>query len=251
LFDPRHLQAFLRATAAIGRTVVSVPPFDLYLDSHDPLKYLNYAIPEDDAAPDAAAIETLRDVFRTRDRLPRLEWIEEAAPRVAGVLAVHGMLEELRTPLMACRPDDLAETGVDLDDLAVMRVGDDDVHECVNVQRVAFGQPPLTTGAEPPDPRARGGGGVLARVSGAPVSAATWTPIIEGVSEIVGVATSAPWRRRGLAGAVTAAAARAAFAAGASVCVLSPGSEGAMRVYARAGFRPAATMLHWSDAPAV
>jgi predicted GNAT family acetyltransferase len=88
---------------------------------------------------------------------------------------------------------------------------------------------------------------VLARVDGEPVAAAAWTPVIDTTSEIVGVATAEAWRRRGLAGAVTAAAARAAFAAGASLCVLSPGDETAQRVYERAGFRRVATMLHWSD----
>ena len=67
------------------------------------------------------------------------------------------------------------------------------------------------------------------------------------MSEIVGVATAESWRGRGLAGTVTAAAARAAFSAGASLCILSPGGEIAQRVYARAGFRRAATMLHWSE----
>jgi hypothetical protein len=32
------------------------------------------------------------------------------------------------------------------------------------------------------------------------------------------------------------------------VCVLLPGGDEAQRVYARAGFRGTATMLHWSDA---
>jgi hypothetical protein len=46
---------------------------------------------------------------------------------------------------------------------------------------------------------------------------------------------------------VTAAASRAAFEAGASTCLLSPGDETALRVYARAGFQGVATMLHYSD----
>jgi predicted GNAT family acetyltransferase len=76
---------------------------------------------------------------------------------------------------------------------------------------------------------------------------AQWTPVIDSCSEIVGVATAEAWRRRGLAGLVTAAATRAAFEAGAETCVLSPGDETALRVYARAGFRRVATMLHYSD----
>ncbi len=64
---------------------------------------------------------------------------------------------------------------------------------------------------------------------------------------MAGVATAEPFRRRGLAGVVTAAAARAAADAGARLLVLSPGDDGAQRVYARAGFRGVATVLHWSD----
>ena len=71
--------------------------------------------------------------------------------------------------------------------------------------------------------------------------------MLDGASEVAGVATAEAFRRRGLAGLVTAAAARAAFACGARLCVLSPGTGEAQRVYARAGFRGAATMLHWSD----
>jgi len=114
-------------------------------------------------------------------------------------------------------------------------------------QRVAFGGAPVSADEEIRDPRPTGGGAVLARAGGEPVSAASWTRIVDGFTEIVGVATAERWRGRGLAGAITAAAAAAAFAAGADVCVLSPGDEVAQRVYARAGFGRVATMLHWSD----
>src|SRR6266536_1450536 len=99
-----RLQAFLRTSPAAGREVERIPPFTATFTPDDSLKYLNYAIPDDGAEPDAAAIEQLRDAFRARERLPRLEWIEEAAPRVAEALGAAGMEEELRTPLMACAP---------------------------------------------------------------------------------------------------------------------------------------------------
>lgn len=226
-----------------------MPPFTLYLDPDDELRFLNYAVPDGDVVPAGADVEALRAAFRARGRLPRLEWVEEAAPRLAPALAEAGLTEELRTPLMACAPDELREPAVDVRALVVAPVGDADLRETAHVQRVAFGQTPLAPAEAPRDPRRAGGGGVLARADGEPVAAATWTPVVDGVSEVAGVATAAPWRRRGLAGAVTAAAARAAFAAGASLCVLSPGDDAAQRVYARAGFRRVATMLHWSDPP--
>ena len=242
--DIERLQRFLRAAPVAGRDVVTVPPFTIYFDPHDSLRYLNYAIPDDGADPTPAEIDALRQAFRARERLPRLEWVEEAAPHVAAALGAAGFEEELRTPLMACGLDELREPLTDVDPLTVRGVeGASDERDATNLQRVAFGGAALADDEEP-----RGGGGrmVLARSGSTAVAAASWTAVEDGFSEVVGVATAGPWRRRGLAGVVTAAAARAAFAAGASTCILSPGDEGAMRVYARAGFRRVATMLHWS-----
>jgi GNAT superfamily N-acetyltransferase len=245
--DVRDLQAFLRTSAQAGRAVLRIAPFTVTLDEGDPLRFLNYAIPDDGAQPDADAIGALRRAFCDRDRLPRLEWVEEAAPAVAPALAEQGMVEELRTPLMTCTPDDLVDAPSAVEGTTVADVGDGDLRDTAGVQRAAFGREPLGGGEAPPDARRRGGGAVLARVNGAPAAAATWSAVLDGASEVAGVATAEPFRRRGLAGVVTAAAARAAFAAGARLCVLSPGSDEAQRVYARAGFRGAATMLHWSD----
>jgi ribosomal protein S18 acetylase RimI-like enzyme len=245
--DVLRLQAFLRATAAPGRRVLELPPFTAYLDRDDPMRFLNYAIPEDGAEPDAAAVERLRAGFREHGRLPRLEWVEEAAPAVAPVLEACGMQLELNTPLMSCRPDELVSADADVPALTVASIGDGDIRDALNLQHVAFGGEPLPDDEEPRDPRRRGGGAVIARSNGEAVAAATWTAVRDEASEIVGVATVEAWRRRGLAGAVTAAAARDAFAAGASLCVLSPGDDTAQRVYARAGFGRVATMLHYSD----
>jgi ribosomal protein S18 acetylase RimI-like enzyme len=240
-----RLQDFLRTTAAPGRELVEIPPFTAYFHPDDRLKYFNYAIPDADAAPGRDAIDALRAAFRERDRLPRLEWIEEAAPRVAAALEAAGLREEQRTPLMASTVDELVEPEPSLAGVSVIEVGPDDLRDAANIQRVAFGGKPL---AEDESPAAPSGGAVLVRVGAEPVSAAVWTRVDDGHSEIVGVATAEAWRGRGLAGLATAAATRAAFEAGATTCVLSPGDETALRVYSRAGFRRVATMLHYSDA---
>ena len=245
--DVARLQAFLRAAAAAGRTVVAAPPFLAFLDERDPLRYLNYAVPDGDVDPTLTEVDRLRRAFRERDRLPRFEWIEELAPRLAPALASSGMREELRTPLMACAPGDLRPVPSVEGDPSIARVGPGDHRDLVAVQREAFGLAPLPAGEQPPDPRALGGDAVLARIAGEAVAVASRTAVVDGVAEIGGVATASAWRRRGLAGAVTRAAAKAAFDAGASLRVLSPGDASAQGVYARAGFRPVATILHWSD----
>jgi GNAT superfamily N-acetyltransferase len=243
--DRDRLQEFLRATAAApDRIVVHVPPFTAFLNDRDPLRYRNYAVPDHAGPFDTQQVDALRAAFTARDRLPRLEFVEEAAPDLARTLAAAGMQEELSTPLMTCEPEDLVAPPMPAADVAKKDLTPGDVRAAVDVQRVAFGQPRLDPAEDPGDQRV-----VLVRVDGEPAAAATWTPVIDGASEIAGVATAAPYRNRGLAGVVTAAATQAAFDAGATLAVLSPGGETAQRVYARAGFRRVATMLHWSDAP--
>jgi predicted GNAT family acetyltransferase len=53
-----------------------------------------------------------------------------------------------------------------------------------------------------------------------------------------------PYRRRGLAAAITARLTRDAFAAGVTTAFLTPGDDGAHRVYERAGFVDTTVMLH-------
>ena len=245
--DALRIQRFLRAVAGRGRTVVEVPPFTVYVDETDPLRYLSYAIPADGARPEPAQVEALREAMRARDRLPRLEWIEEAAPNVAAVLAACGMAEELRAPLMRCGPDDLLDARADVDSLTLAPLDDALLRPASDMQRIAFGDEPVPADREPFDPRAKGGGGVVAMVDGEPISVACWSGVADGMAEIWGVATAQTWRGRGLAGVVTRAAVEGAFASGAAVALLSPGSDEAQRVYARAGFVRAATSIYYAD----
>jgi hypothetical protein len=140
--------------------VLRIAPFTATFDEGDPLRFLNYAIPDDAAQPDADAVDALRRAFRDRDRLPRLEWVEEAAPAVAPALASQGMVEELRTPLMTCTPDDLVDAPSAVDGTTVADVGYGDLRDTANVQRAAFGMAPLAASETPPDARRRGGGAV-------------------------------------------------------------------------------------------
>ena len=90
-----------------------------------------------------------------------------------------------------------------------------------------------------------GGRGLLARAGGEPAGAAFRSAIAEGVSELGGIGVRERFRRRGIAAALTAAAAADAVAAGAELCFLTPGDDGAERVYARAGFaRAGTTVVH-------
>jgi ribosomal protein S18 acetylase RimI-like enzyme len=69
-------------------------------------------------------------------------------------------------------------------------------------------------------------------------------PVIDGISEIVGVGVAEHARRHGIGNALTVAATHRAFADGASVALLTPGSDASARIYERAGFRNVTTMVH-------
>ena len=83
--------------------------------------------------------------------------------------------------------------------------------------------------------------------NGHPAASAVWTGVADSVTEIAGVATLPSARNRGLGSLVTAAATRAAAdLAGATLAWLTPGHDGADRIYRRLGFAPTATAVHLS-----
>jgi ribosomal protein S18 acetylase RimI-like enzyme len=72
-------------------------------------------------------------------------------------------------------------------------------------------------------------------IDGRPVAAGAHQPL-DGVTEIVGVATLPAFRRRGLGAALTAALVADARARGAELVFLSAGDDRIARVYERVGF---------------
>ena len=81
---------------------------------------------------------------------------------------------------------------------------------------------------------------VVAEAEHGPVATGMHQPV-DGVSEVVGVATLPAVRRQGLGGAVTGALVEDALARGVTTVFLSAGSEDIARVYARLGFRRVGT----------
>ena len=70
----------------------------------------------------------------------------------------------------------------------------------------------------------------------------------DGVTEVAGVGTIHSHRRRGLGAIATAYATQQAFElAGATLAWLTPGDDGADRIYRRLGYAPKATAVHLGD----
>nr|WP_239062983.1 GNAT family N-acetyltransferase [Streptomyces sp. SID13031] len=103
-----------------------------------------------------------------------------------------------------------------------------------------------TTNPFQPDPA--NGAAVLIRQNGVPVATAAWTAVADGVTEIAGVGTLHSHRRLGLGAIATAYATRQAFeTGGATLAWLTPGDDGADRIYRRIGYEPKATAVHLGD----
>ena len=112
-------------------------------------------------------------------------------------------------------------------------------------------QEPEVDDAEVRAPARVAGEGALALLArdtatGAVVGGGVATVPADGVTEIAGIGVLDSHRRRGIAGAITSALTAAAIAAGVELAWLTPGDDGAHRVYARAGFQDKTTMLHMS-----
>lgn len=281
------LEAYMRKAAALTHDVVELPPFVLYFNPHDPLRFFNYAKliepigqapsthsdhgPSTGSGCDASAVRrqaqnddsgrvlsdtltALRAEFEARHRLPRFEFIAEFAPGFPAILQAAGFVEEGRNPLMICTAETFrpapAVPGLE----PVTLTADSslaDLCAAATVQARGFGAEDAPTVSEAEGERQRdrfvaGAGGFLARLDGTPVAAADFTVPLDGLTELVGIATLAAYRRRGIASALTARAVAEAFTRGVNTVFLGAEDARAGRVYERVGFRPYATALAYA-----
>lgn len=247
-----RIQQYLRGAAVRDRDVERVGPFVATFDARDANPYLSYAIPEEGATPTSEDVAALVDAYQRHDRLPRLEYLPTVAPAVEAALLAGGFVVEARLPGMVCTAADVRPLAAP-DGIAIeVPAADADWRGMTAAQHAAFGvgEPdPDDDGPERGRERLRDGGFVLlARDAGtgAVVGGGVATVPGDGVTEIAGIGVLASHRRRGIAGALTAGLAQAAFAAGIEVAWLTPGDTTAHRVYERAGFRDATSILHLS-----
>lgn len=216
-------------------------PFSLLFDPDSDNIWRNYAVPDQGATPSAADVTALVVAFLERGRRPRLEYVPADAPDVESVLVAEGFTVEGRPPLMVCRPGDLPAPAAVEGIVVSLLTEDADLLELAGVQNVAYG------GTEPGDAsdvarfrRLLDKGGIVVgardAATGAVVGGGLCTAPVDGVSELAAVAVAAPYRRRGIAGAVVTALAAASHDGGARLVWLEPAGEREAAIYARAGF---------------
>lgn len=240
LADAAAVQDFLRARARGG---AQVGHFSILFSPGDRSLHANYAMPADALRPTVADIAALEDAFRTRKRTPRLEYVPAAAPEVEAALLAAGFEVEMRPPLMTCRAGGAASPVPESFCLALVEAPEH-LAQAVAVAAEAFGGEAadalwLMTAV------ARGGQVLLAHDLATGQAAGTGALLrpLGGVTEVVGIGVRPPFRRRGLAQAMTASLADAAFEAGCVLAFLSAAGEAQSEIYARAGFPRRASML--------
>lgn len=227
------------------RTVIPAAPFAGLLKEGGP-GFMSYAVAE---KPGHAVSELgdslhiLRDAFAPNEL--RFELIDEASPGAVEALLAAGLTATARYPLLTLETENLIMPDIPAGLTVTVAESTVDAIDSQRVASVAFESEMDENPSAPGDPR--DGGGVVARMNGTAVATAFWTPVADGVSEIAGVATIPEYRNRGLGTVVTAAAVRAAVElAGVRLAWLTPGNDGADRIYRRVGFTPAATAVHLS-----
>jgi ribosomal protein S18 acetylase RimI-like enzyme len=235
-----RVQASIRAVNRQARDAVPAGSFTFYRHRDTDHPFLNYAVPDVDATA-WEGIDELRRAFATHGLTPRLEFVGECAPGLEETLLAAGFSLEGHFPVMTLPAADFNEVPAPEGVVIARAVRPIDARAVLEVAAEAFGEEPPTEAAV----AAYQGRGLLARADGVAAGAASRSDIAEGVSELAGIGVRERFRRRGIAAALTAAAAADAFAAGAELCFLTPGDDGAERVYERAGFRRAGTtMVH-------
>ncbi|MCP2340016.1 GNAT family N-acetyltransferase [Actinomadura rupiterrae] len=241
------VQAFLRTIPDDRR--LRVGPFTAKIDPDDPDLPFNHAVPDDGADPTPDDVAALIAAFHARARVPRLEYVPRAAPKVEAALLAAGLTPEGRYPLLVCPPSDVLDVPLD-PDIQVSLVpasATDDLWSVARITNAAFDAPPPADHDLTRMLRLLAEDGLIAAArdttTGAIVGAGQLLPPRAGVAEVAGIATAPTHRRRGIAGAVTAALTRAGAQAGITTLFLTPADDQAARVYARVGYHKQAEAL--------
>jgi RimJ/RimL family protein N-acetyltransferase len=249
------LQQYLRFHARQPCEVVCSPPFTLFFHPTNARSWANYALPDASGPGDLLqGLAVLPRLFTQRDRTPSLRFLEEGFPHFPPVLRSCGWAEVERPQVMIC----IRETfrpAPDVMGLAITTLSPQSPLEeiCEGLDTSALGFDPQAERATLQEAEEFRHDllhtqAFTARLQHQPVGAGRLTEVHEGVAELVGITTLSPFRRQGIAAAVTASMTQEAFRQGATCVFLLAGNVQAGRVYERVGFRPAATLLvyEWS-----
>lgn len=237
----RQIQSCLRHAATRGRDTRRVGPFLATFTPRNANPFLNYAIPDEEAAPSPEEIASLIAVFQRRQCIPRLEYLPQVVPAVEpALLASHFSVEE-RMPLMTCSAEQFHLPPLPADIELLIPMTDAELLALVTVQNEAYGEaaPGIDVVGQQRAFLEAGGMAVLARdsLTGEAVGGGICNVPFDRTTELSSVGVRLSYRRRGIAAAVTARLVQLAWTAGVSTIFLMAAHEAEARIYARIGFQ--------------
>lgn len=235
------VQNHVRTLALRSPGHVRVGPFTVRYNADWPIPPVNYAVPDHGASPTADDIKALIEVFRERDRLPRLEFLPSCAPDLEPALLAAGFTVERRAPLLACTPESLV-TPPPVPGITFTVLSDEAGYRAAaGVQHTGYGLEGEGTDGEIGALRSvTEGGGVAALgtddTDGTPLAAGSCSIPVDGLSELTGLAVAASHRRRGIGAALCGYLTAQAFGRGCRTVWLEPGDADVERIYASVGY---------------
>lgn len=245
---PALIAGYIRA-AASRRPGGRIGPFTVGLDPHsdDPMR--NFAVPDQGTHPTAGDISALTTFFRRSQRIPRLEYIEDSAPRAWPALAAAGFTLECRTPVMISTPGTRLTPRSPAGITVRLAGSDADLAAAVTVQHHAYQL------SDPPGPhdtarmaRLIQRGGFVAIAVDEASGIVVGTGLIDtvgprpAVGELAAVGVLTASRRRGIASAISAHLARTAHSHGIGLIFLEAEPE-EQQIYRRTGFADATSKI--------
>ncbi len=248
-----RVQQYVIESRRQTRTAALVGPFTVLLHPTDGAIESNVAIPH--TPPSEAQVqhwhEALRTAFVSQGRLPAIQWIAAFAPHLASTLQAMGFSEHQRETLLVCTPETRLRTPAPGAGLTFVTITDasplDEVRESLDVNEFGFdptaAQPATNEQAAQFRTTLRAARAFTARLHGRPAGAGMYTAPMAGVTELAGIATLEQYRGQGIASALTAHMASAAFAQGCDLVFLWTANPAARRAYEHAGFQPAGDVL--------
>ncbi|MEV8439298.1 GNAT family N-acetyltransferase [Actinosynnema sp. NPDC051121] len=230
-----RIQAALRDV--IRADAERVGPFLIRFDAHSDNLFLNYAVPDEGAAPTRAEVDALVAAFRVRARTPRLEYLRPS-PLVDAVLEEAGFTVDQLLPVMAVEEPVVPPMPVGLTVEAV--TSDADLLAVSEVQNTAFGVAGVVGAEDVARQRSLlrdDGVIVLARLDGVPAGAGAHTAPRHGLSQVAGIAVLPAFRGRGIASAVCADLTARVFDSGCTPFLETEPDGKADRLYGPLGYR--------------
>jgi ribosomal protein S18 acetylase RimI-like enzyme len=238
------LQSYVRENARFYAQAIAVPPFTLFLHATDKSRSANYLIPDSPTQRDPCeALHRAESLCVAHACKAHVRFLSTYAPALPSALQACGYVEVERWPMLGCTPESYQAIdplpGVEM--VIVSRESSlEEVKEGWNTNALGYDlNAELATDeqAEAFRQSLEGCRGFTARLQGQAVGAGMFNPIRGGITELVGITTLAPFRRRGIATYLTAFATQVAFAHGAELVFLVPENAQAHRIYERVGYK--------------